>query len=136
MNSMKNSLTGELLCVLAFLSLVGCVGNKSKNEAKAPVRVGVVTVSESETDVTRTYNGKVAASREVVITAPFPAKLVSCDVGKAQKVGEGQTLAQLYSETVQSTYSAAEATFRQAQDAYDRLQKVKDNGSVPEIKVV
>ena len=136
MNSMKNSLTGELLCVLAFLSLVGCVGNKSKNEAKAPVRVGVVTVSESETDVTRTYNGKVAASREVVITAPFPAKLVSCDVSKGQKVGEGQTLAKLYSETVQSTYSAAEATLRQAQDAYDRLQKVKDNGSVPEIKVV
>lgn len=136
MNRMKKSLTWGLVSSLALLSLAGCGGNKAKHEAKAPVRVGVVTVSASQTDITRTYNGKVAASREVVITAPFPARLVSCDVSKGQKVTEGQVLAQLYSETVESTYSAAEATLRQARDGYDRLQQVKDNGSVPAIKVV
>ncbi|MGN0190173.1 MAG: efflux RND transporter periplasmic adaptor subunit [Candidatus Cryptobacteroides sp.] len=129
-------LTRSLLSALALAAMVSCSGNVKKKEVKAPVRVGVVTVSASETDLTRTYTGKVAASKEVVLTAPFPAKLVSCDVRKGQRVAEGQALAQLYSETVESTFSASEATLRQARDGYDRLQQVKDNGSVPAIKVV
>ena len=45
-------------------------------------------------------------------------------------------MAELYSEHVETMFTSAQATVNQAQDAYDRLMKVKDNGSVSELKMV
>ena len=49
-------------------------------------------------------------------------------------VRKGQVLARVASPQMESTQRSAQATLEQAQDAYDRLKKVHDNGSLPEIK--
>ena len=49
-------------------------------------------------------------------------------------VRKGQVLARVSSPQMESTQRSAQATLEQAQDAYDRLKKVHDNGSLPEIK--
>jgi len=57
-------------------------------------------------------------------------------VSQGSRVKAGQTIATVHSESVQNTLSATQATLRQAQDAYDRISSVKDNGSIAPLKVI
>jgi RND family efflux transporter MFP subunit len=55
-------------------------------------------------------------------------------VSEGQRVRRGQLLATLNAATAQNSYEASQAKLVQAQDAYDRLVKVHENGSLPDIK--
>ena len=135
MSEMNIIKSGSLLLCAALL--LGSCGNVRKKEVvKMPVKVRVESVGASKGGDVKTYVGRVESSKSVVVNSPFPAKLEQVNVKQGQKVRKNQQVAKIYSETVASTLNAARATMRQAQDGYDRLQKVKGNGSVPEIKVV
>ena len=103
---------------------------------KDPVRVKVIRVEKQPVLSTKTYVGRVESATDITVSSPFSAKLVSIKVKPGQKVREGDILAELYSEHVETMFTSAQATVNQAQDAYDRLMKVKDNGSVSELKMV
>ncbi len=103
---------------------------------KQPVKVKVAEVGSASSETTKTYVGRVEASKSVTLLSPFPANLEKINVEQGQTVRANQQVAKVYSTAVASTLSSARATMRQAQDAYDRLQAVKDNGSVPPVKIV
>ncbi len=103
---------------------------------KRPVRVKVEEVGSASSSTTKTYVGRVEASKSATVLSPFPANLEKINVRQGQTVRANQQVAKVYSATVASALSSARATERQAQDAYDRLQAVKDNGSVPPVKIV
>lgn len=103
---------------------------------KDPVKVKVLRVEKQPVLSTKTYVGRVESATDITVSSPFSAKLVSIKVKPGQKVSEGDILAELYSEHVETMFTSAQATVNQAQDAYDRLMKVKDNGSVSELKIV
>lgn len=103
---------------------------------KDPVKVKVLRVEKQPVLSTKTYVGRVESATDITVSSPFSAKLVSIKVKPGQKVREGDILAELYSEHVETMFTSAQATVNQAQDAYDRLMKVKDNGSVSELKIV
>ena len=131
---MKNGLFPVLLGA-ALIS--GCANGGGKKEAgRAPVRVKVETVKCAESSSVKTYVGRAEASKSATLLSPFPASLEKIDAREGQSIGKGGRVALVHSETVESSLSAAEATLRQAQDGYDRLQAVKDNGSVPTVKIV
>lgn len=96
----------------------------------------IETVVLTNADTEKTYMGKVESTTAISIKSPFPATLQEVKVLQGQKVEAGESLALLYSENVESSLSAAEATYKQAVDGYERLQKVKDNGSVSQVKIV
>ncbi|MGM9791481.1 MAG: efflux RND transporter periplasmic adaptor subunit [Candidatus Cryptobacteroides sp.] len=116
---------------------ISCKGDNSKTTvAKDPVKVKVIRVEKQATRSNKTYVGRVESATDINISSPFSAKLVSIKVKPGQKVKEGDILAELYSEHIETMFTSAQATVNQAQDAYDRLLKVKDNGSVSELKMV
>ena len=125
-----------LVFAASVIMLSSCNHNSRKTEAGTPVKVGVEEAVVMPSDASKKYSGKVTASRETVVSTPFPARLQSLQVSQGQSVAKGSVVARLSSETVDNSLSMAEATLRQAQDGYDRLQSVKDNGSVPAIKIV
>ncbi|MDD4848281.1 MAG: efflux RND transporter periplasmic adaptor subunit, partial [Bacteroidales bacterium] len=57
-------------------------------------------------------------------------------VRAGDRVEEGQLLASLDKKTAFDAYNAAKASLSQAQDAYQRLEKVHQHGSLPEVKWV
>jgi RND family efflux transporter MFP subunit len=57
-------------------------------------------------------------------------------VSEGQRVRKGQLLATLNAATAENSYQMMRAKEQQAQDAYDRLVKVHDNGSLSEIQFV
>ncbi len=141
MNAVRKISAAAAVLLCAAL-LQGCdnvkitVNFKKSAPEKQPVRVKVEEVGSASSATTKTYVGRVEASKSATVLSPFPANLEKINVKQGQTVRANQQVAKVYSSTVANTLSSARATLRQAQDAYDRLQAVKDNGSVPQIKIV
>jgi RND family efflux transporter MFP subunit len=93
-------------------------------------------IAETNTAYSQSYVGTVEESVAVSLSFSGAGTVEEVFVSEGQKVIKGQLLARLNTATAQSTYNAAEAKLAQAQDAYDRLTKVHNNGSLPDIKFV
>lgn len=135
-----------IIIALAAVILIGAVAyyllketdiiQNTKPSEKQLVKVGVIIANDGDVSSSRTYVGKATAVREAIIKAPFPGDITDILINKGDTLKEGQIVVKIYSESLNSSLDIAEATLRQAQDGYDRLMNVKDNGSVPEVKIV
>ena len=84
--------------------------------------------------VRNTYPGYLEEGQSVEMAFKYGGTLRQLSVKEGSPVKKGQVLARVSSPQMESTQRSAQATLEQAQDAYDRLKKVHDNGSLPEIK--
>lgn len=136
---MKKSL---LLLPIALL-MAGCsdtdpqqlkerfIGGSSEERV---ISVGIMTIDPTEDIVNNTYPGYLEEGQSVDLAFKYGGTLQKINVKEGNNVNKGQALAQVSSPTLESSLRSAQATLTQAQDAYDRLKKVHDNGSLPEIK--
>lgn len=98
------------------------------------IPVGVLHIDTVCGLVRNTYPGYLEEGQSVEMAFKYGGTLRQLYVKQGSRVRKGQTLARVSSPQMESTQRSAQATFEQAQDAYDRLKKVYDNGSLPEIK--
>ena len=98
------------------------------------IPVGVQVIDEVSGIVSNTYPGYLEEGQSVDMAFKYGGTLQQLFVKEGSKVRKGQVLARVASPQMESTQRSAQATLEQAQDAYDRLKKVYDNGSLPEIK--
>ena len=127
-----------------FLLLVTSCSNSDPNQLKEKllggtaeervIPVGVQLIDEVSGIVSNTYPGYLEEGQSVEMAFKYGGTLQQLNVKQGSHVRKGQTLARVSSPQMESTQRSAQATLEQAQDAYDRLKKVHDNGSLPEIK--
>ena len=98
------------------------------------ITVGVQRIDTVDGLVRNSYPGALEESHSVDISFKYGGTLQQLNVAEGSHVRKGQVLARVSSPSMESSLHAAQATLEQAQDAYDRLKKVHDNGSLPEIK--
>ena len=98
------------------------------------IPVGVLRIDSVGGLVRNTYPGYLEEGQSVEMAFKYGGTLQQLNVKEGSCVKKGQTLACISSPQMESTQRSAQATLEQAQDAYDRLKKVHDNGSLPEIK--
>lgn len=125
----------RILALLSVLALVSCA-HRVKPVHSAPVTVRVAPVAAEVTHVQASYVGKAEAAAATTITAPYAGTLVDIPVKQGQRVKKGQVVARVYSEQVKSAFDIARASLSQAQDGFERIQKLKDGGAVADVKVV
>lgn len=136
---MKTSFIGiSASAVAAVLLLASCQQAHLKRVRVAPegVCVKVQTVQNASTVLKKSYVGTVEVSKEASVSAPVSGTLEKLNVKQGSRVEAGHILAEINSQAVQSSYDAAMASLRQAEDGYQRVMKVYDSGSVPEVKLV
>ncbi len=118
--------------------LAGCNGEQPGTVPVSPTRIKVTVarVEAAESLQGLTYSGTIEASQTIPLTFQTTGivKEVLADAGDA--VRKGQLLATVDDADLQNIYSTALVRFNQAQDAYDRLKQVHDQGSLPDIKWV
>lgn len=132
-------------CIFILLSFLlwGCDDNApqqlkekliggSKEERVIPV--GIQRIDSVSGIARNAYPGNLEEGQSLDMAFKYGGILESLNVKEGSKVQKGQMLARVSSPSMESTLRASEATLQQAQDAYDRLKKVHDNGSLPEIK--
>jgi len=131
MNYLKLSLVALLLC--AFVS---CFKPKGTPQQENTIPVKVMEIKTMQTAGNKNYVGTIEESSAVSLSFSLMGTVEEVLVQEGQRVSKGQLLATLNTATAENAYQGSLATLRQAQDAYDRLVKVYENGSLPDIKLV
>ena len=124
------------------LLLAGCAEDPSQikerliggSTKERVITVGVQRIDTLEGLVRNSYPGCLEEGNMVDISFKYGGTLQQLNVKEGSVVRKGQALARVSSPQMESTRRSAQATLEQAQDAYNRLKKVHDNGSLPEIK--
>lgn len=125
--------TGIFLSALIWIS---CSGKKDENQAIRAVPVKVVKVSESSYMNSRNYVGTVEAVSSSSLSFEVMGNVNKVFVTEGENVQKGKLLATLDKATLQNSYNASLASLKEAQDAYNRMKSLYDNGSLPEMKWV
>lgn len=135
MKQMKNSGLFAKAIVVLFL-FTGCGGNEKKETAPAEICVNTIALRDGAHTAANSYVGTVNSSVQADLSFQVPGQVKSVLVTEGQAVRKGQLLAELECDNLTSSYEAAQASLRQAQDGYNRLKALYDNGSLPEVKLV
>ena len=123
-----------IMCSICFVT--GCSPKQGKESAPKVIPVRVMEISTSNTTSGHSYVGTVGESSSLALSFSLPGSVEQVLVSEGQRVQKGELLAVLSSGTSQNAYDVALATLKQAQDGYDRLYKLHQSGSLPDIKFV
>lgn len=125
-----------LITVFSILLLLAGCGKGKKNNSgwRDSVKVEVLVVSGGTNLSSRDYVGDVGSEAEVDLSFPLGGTLTKISVRNGQRVQKGQILAEVDGTTANSLHNTAMATLRQAEDAYNRLQKVHDEGGISDVR--
>ncbi|MDR1504367.1 MAG: efflux RND transporter periplasmic adaptor subunit [Prevotella sp.] len=136
MSTLKQNLLKGMLALFT-LGLIAC-GNNSKegNPEQKIVTVKTIQVQNLESTYQREYIGTIESNNSVDLSFQVNGNIEEIFVQEGQAVQKGQLLARLNTHTLESTYRVAKATLNQTQDAFDRLSKLYNNNSLPEVKYI
>lgn len=132
-----------LLLTLPFLLLVGCANTDPQqlkerfiggSTEERVIAVGIMNIDTTEGVIQNSYPGYLEEGQSVDLAFKYGGLLEQIYVKEGSRVTKGQRLAKASSPTLENSLRSAQATLEQAQDAYNRLKKVHDNGSLPDIK--
>ncbi|MDR1847233.1 MAG: efflux RND transporter periplasmic adaptor subunit [Bacteroidales bacterium] len=128
-----------ILIIVATVNMyfmVACSNKKEEKQAEKTIPVKTMTVELSNTSSEKNYVGTVEESVAVSLSFSGMETVEQVLVSEGQRVHKGQLLAVLNTATAENSYKMMLAKQQQAQDAYDRLVKVHEKGSLPDIKFV
>ena len=121
------------VCSLLLLSAaIACGPRKSKKDTVVPV--SVIEVKGMQSSYTRSYIGTVVSKHTTVLVSPYGGTVVKLPVHPGQKVADGALVAEVDSPTAKNMKKTADATLSQAQDGYQRAEKVYKAGGMSEIQ--
>ncbi len=129
----KNKFLITLFVAVAIFS--SCKENKQETTDKV-IPVKVTEITAAQTASVKNYVGTVEESVAISLSFSLMGTVEEVFVQEGQRVSKGQLLATLNTTTAENSYQGSLAKLRQAQDAYDRLAKVYNSGSLPDIKFV
>lgn len=138
MNGEKFRIMRKLIAFIMLIALVTGCNNLKKDEpvAEQATRVKTATVHAVNVAMNMNYSGTVEASQVIPLTFRTAGTVDKILVDVGDPVRKGQVLATLDDSDLQNIYNTTLAKYQQAEDAYNRLKLVYDEGSLPEIKWV
>jgi multidrug efflux pump subunit AcrA (membrane-fusion protein) len=127
------ALKAATMLVAVCLSGCGSGGDTAEQTAKV-IPVKVISLAPQTLAGGRNYTGTVEESTAISLGFSSLGTVEQVFVSEGQRVQKGQLLATLNSASAQSSFDAVQSKLYQAQDAYDRMVKLHDNGSLSDIK--
>lgn len=122
---------------LMIVLLASCQNKDEKPKATAQaVKVKTESVKLLSNDLEFSYSGSIEAWKTIPISFQTNGTVQQIFVQEGQAVKQNQLLASLNKSDANSSYAIALAKKEQAEDAYNRLKPVYEQGSLPEIKWV
>lgn len=122
--------------IMLVAACVVCTSCRHRTESFSHIDKSVVvetmTVQSLLSKSGVTFTGTVEAAEQTTLGFALGGKLLDLRVHAGDYVAEGQVLAHIDSLTAYNSLLSARATLRQAEDAYLRLEKVRNGGGVTE----
>jgi len=132
----------EIPTLVAYFMIIVCMvscnnhGNKPDKDLTQPVKVKVQQIATSSGSAEQPYIGMVEESLSVPLSFLIAGNVDRVLVSEGQNIKKGQLLAVINSENYQNAYQIAASKEKQAADAFNRLESMYKNGSLPEVKFI
>ena len=128
----------KLFCLLALsILLIRCGENANKKQKFNPViPVDIMAINVVDGTTQRNYVGSIKSEVRISCSFQFGGTLTDIYVRNGQKVKKGDTIAKVDETTARSLYETTLATLRRAEDGYDRLKQVHEEGGISEVRWV
>ena len=127
----------KILLFPLLLLLLGCEERKEqKQNCYSVIPIEYEVVGQTSEEVYRNYVGAVSSEVEIPLVFVYGGTLVELYVHNGQAVRKGDIIAKVDDTSAKSLHETALATLRQAQDGYERLKKVYDDGGISEVRWV
>jgi len=132
----------EIPTLVAYFMIIVCIvscnnhGNKPDKDLTQPVKVKVQQIATSSGNAEQPYIGMVEESLSVPLSFLIAGNVDRVMVSEGQNIKKGQLLAVINSENYQNAYQIAASKEKQAADAFNRLESMYKNGSLPEVKFI
>ncbi len=126
-----------LITALSALLLIGCGNKKAQKQTFDPIiPVEISVIEQSNGNNLRNYVGTTKSEMELPVSFPLGGKLTGIYVKNGQHVKKGTVIARVDATSAKSIHDAALATLNQAEDGYNRLKQVHDEGGIPDVRWV
>lgn len=123
--------------------LLTCCKEDKAPVARAPLSVTTTTVDEASATAGNSYAGTVEGTNAVALSFSSAGTIQRLNVIEGQAVSRGQLIGTVDATATDNALLAAHATteqiedaLSQAEDAYRRMKKLRDSGSLPDIQWV
>jgi len=139
---MKGNIRGKIIFMLiAFWLISSCRSPEQKEEMKEEVfgatPVRVTRVEKQKISEKLNYTGTIEALRKINITPEVAGKITKIYVDEGDRVQEGQLLAELDTrairlqlEQAEAALAVAEASYKDAQRNFERMERLKGEKAV------
>lgn len=124
-----------LLCGMMVLLVSSCK-KIVKAETSQPIKVNICVIDTLSGKNVHTYVGEVKENMSLALGFTAGGRVEKVLVHEGDRVRAGQLLATVNAANAQNAYNSAKAQLEQAEDAYRRLKKVYEQGSLAEVKWV
>lgn len=129
------------MLLMATLVVSSCGEKKQTAQEPQPVKVKTMSVGVSPVNGGQAYSGVIEEMSGTSLSFAGAGTVKTLNVSEGQFVAKGQVLGAIDPQTMQNTVNMARATtaqaedaLKQAEDAYQRMKLLHDNGSLPEIQ--
>lgn len=124
------------ICLSAFNLIVASCSTKNESGTAPIIKVQTELVQTSRITQSQPYVGVVEEEESTALSFTLTGNVQAAKVSEGRIVSKGEVLATLDPSSARSALEAASATLSQAKDAYNRMDQLHKNASLPEIKMV
>ena len=117
----------------ALMALCSC-GEKKQTAEEQTVRVKVQQIQAEAVNGEQGFSGTIEEQSGASLSFATAGTIKRIYVNSGQTVGAGQLIAELDPTTMQNAYTIAKTALEQAQDTYNRMKELHDDGSLPEMQ--
>ena len=136
---LKSTIKTQLVPISALLFALASCGHSNPEVHGGntdPVRVKIMKAASSASALSDTYSGTVEAGSSTTVSFSVPGTINKIAVTEGQRVSKGQLIATVDGASLKNANEIAQATLREAQDAYNRMKKLHDANALPEMQWV
>lgn len=123
-----------------LLTLISCKHSNPDIQGgnSNPVRVKVMTLStvSPSSALSESYSGTIEAGSSTMLSFSVAGTITRITVSEGEHVSKGQLIATVDGSSLKNAYEIAEASLREAQDAYARMKKLHDANALPDMQWV
>ena len=122
-----------MMAAVVLMALGSC-GEKKEAAAEQTVRVKVQKIQAEAVNGEQGFSGTIEEQNGAALSFATAGTIKRIYVNSGQTVGAGQLIAELDPTTMQNAYTIAKTALEQAQDTYNRMKELHDDGSLPEMQ--
>lgn len=121
---------------LILFGIVSCKRSEDYSSYRHPIEVQIMQLDSVPTSIKHNYIGKIEEGSSLHLRFVYGGTVTAVNVHKGQRVSKGQVLATIDDTQPRNALNTAQATLNQAEDGYNRLKQVYDNGAIAEVQWV